>query len=183
MLKNALKEHSAVFSNLSLIENDIIELYNMILSTIEKKGKVLIFGNGGSAADAQHFAAELVVKFEKKRQPIAAIALTTDTSIITSISNDLSFNKIFSRQIAAIANEEDLLIGISTSGKSQNVIQGLQIGKELNISTVLFTGENKLDDNFVDLYIHAPSDKTSRIQEVHLFVYHVICELIDEKFK
>ena len=136
MFKKALKEHISVFSDLSFIEENIIELLNMILNTIDKKGKILIFGNGGSAADAQHFAAELVVKFEKKRQPIAAIALSTDTSIITAISNDLSFDEIFSRQIQAIANKEDLLVGISTSGKSQNVIKGFQAGKELNLPTV-----------------------------------------------
>tara|TARA_B100001057_G_scaffold499386_1_gene609821 strand:+ start:7159 stop:7710 length:552 start_codon:yes stop_codon:yes gene_type:complete len=182
MFKKALKEHISVFSDLSFIEENIIELFNMILNTIDKKGKILIFGNGGSAADAQHFAAELVVKFEKKRQPIAAIALSTDTSIITAISNDLSFDEIFSRQIQAIANKEDLLVGISTSGKSQNVIKGFQAGKELNLPTVLFTGKDKLQGDLVDLHILTNSSKTSRIQEVHLFIYHVICQLIDEKF-
>ena len=180
MFKKALKEHISVFSDLSFIEENIIELFNMILNTIDK-GKILIFGNGGSAADAQHFAAELVVKFEKKAT-IAAIALSTDTSIITAISNDLSFDEIFSRQIQAIANKEDLLVGISTSGKSQNVIKGFQAGKELNLPTVLFTGKDKLQGDLVDLHILTNSSKTSRIQEVHLFIYHVICQFIDEKF-
>lgn len=180
LIRKELNHHIDVFSQLSLIEEEIILLYNYFETAINNNKKILIFGNGGSAADAQHFAAELVVKFEKIRKPIRAIALTTDTSIITATGNDFSFNEIFSRQIQAIVDKNDLAVGISTSGFSTNVLNGLQDAKNLDAKTLLLTGSTKVDKNFIDFEFNVPTKTTSRIQEIHLFTYHILCKLFDK---
>lgn len=183
MFKDNVDEHINVFSNLSSIEDHLNKMYTLIEETIENKNKILIFGNGGSAADAQHFAAELVVKFEKIRKPISAIALTTDTSILTATANDFSFNDVFSRQVSALIQKDDLAIGISTSGKSKNVLNGLKEAERCQAKTIMLTGNHNINSSSIDLIISAPSKKTSRIQEVHLFIYHYLCLLIDENFQ
>lgn len=146
-------------------------------------GKILACGNGGSAADAQHFAAELVNRFEMERPPLAAIALTTDSSILTSIANDYDYVQIFSKQIQALGQPGDVLLAISTSGNSPNVIEAIHAAHERDVRVIALTGKNggKMTELLrpSDIHICVPSDRTSRIQEVHLVVLHCLCDGID----
>jgi D-sedoheptulose 7-phosphate isomerase len=146
--------------------------------------KTLICGNGGSAADAQHFAAELCGRFVTERRGLAGIALTTDSSAITAIGNDYGFDKIFARQLEALGRQGDLLIGISTSGNSENVIQAVKVAKTLGIGTLGLLGKDggKLGALMDDCLV-VPSDVTARIQEVHIMIIHFWCEIVDESFK
>ena len=162
--------------------NDIVEATKIIQKSIKSGGKVLIFGNGGSAADAQHIASEFVNKFSKDRKAFSAIALTTDTSLLTSIGNDRSFSNIFSRQIEALGRKGDVAWGISTSGKSKNVVSALEVAKSLGLKTILLTGSEvgKIGDS-VNCLIRIPSKSTPRIQELHITVAHIICELVEEE--
>ena len=141
--------------------------------------KVLIFGNGGSAADAQHIAAEFVNRFMIERPPMAAVALTTDTSILTSIGNDYHFEDIFSKQVQALGKKGDIAWGISTSGNSPNVLKGLQAAKEMNLYTIGLGGRGGKMVSLVDLALTVPSDTTARIQETHLTIAHILCELVE----
>ena len=141
--------------------------------------KVLIFGNGGSAADAQHIAAEFVNRFMIERPPMAAVALTTDTSILTSIGNDYHFEDIFSKQVQALGKKGDIAWGISTSGNSSNVLKGLQAAKEMNLYTIGLGGRGGKMVSQVDLALTVPSDTTARIQETHLTIAHILCELVE----
>ena len=150
-----------------------------IADCISKGQKILIFGNGGSAADAQHIAAEFVNRFMIERPPLAAVALTTDTSILTSIGNDYHFDDIFSKQIQALGKTGDIAWGISTSGNSTNVLKGLQTARSLNIYTIGLTGHGGDMISHVDLALTVPSDNTARVQESHLMLAHIICELVE----
>ena len=152
-----------------------------IISCLKNNGKVVLFGNGGSASDAQHMAAELIVRFKIERESIPAIALTTDTSVITSIGNDYDFNKIFSRQCESLVNENDVVIAISTSGNSDNVINGVLKAKEKGSFVVGLTGNSggKLKSS-ADILLDVPSDDTARIQEGHRVIIHSLCELIEK---
>ncbi|WP_456420253.1 D-sedoheptulose 7-phosphate isomerase [Methanocaldococcus infernus] len=163
-------------------EEKLKEAIEKIIEALERGNKILICGNGGSAADAQHFAAELVGRFKLERKGLPAIALTTDTSILTAIGNDYSFDNIFERQVEALGKEGDVLIGISTSGNSENVIRAVKKAKELNIYTIglLGKGGGKLKD-LVDLALIVPSNNTPRIQECHVTIYHVICEEVEKR--
>ena len=161
-----------------------------VVSAIEKSlgagGKLVLFGNGGSAAEAQHFAAELVNKFLKERRALPAISLTTDTSAITSIGNDMSFDRIFSRQIEALGREGDVAMALSTSGNSPNIIEGLKAARKIGMVTIALTGEDggKLaltPGAAPDYLLDVPSTRTPRIQEVHLVVLHVIAEEIEKR--
>lgn len=146
-------------------------------------GKILSCGNGGSAGDSQHFSSELLNRFERERPSLPAIALTTDSSTITSIANDYSYNEVFSKQIRALGNEGDVLLAISTSGNSANVIQAIQAAHERGMSVVALSGKNGGDMASLilqnDVEIRVPSDVTARIQEVHLVVIHCLCDMID----
>ncbi len=157
----------------------ILELADEITKSIKRGKKILIFGNGGSAADAQHFAGEMINKFRKERAPIPAIALTTDSSVITSIANDFSFDEIFQKQIEALGNKEDWVIAISTSGASPNVLKGIDKAKEKGLRVVFLTGEGGRNIEKVDFLLPVPSRDTPRIQEVHIFTLHIICEIIE----
>jgi D-sedoheptulose 7-phosphate isomerase len=159
----------------------IIKIADLIVSSLQSGNKLILFGNGGSAADAQHIAAELINRFRRERRALAALALTTDTSILTSISNDYSFDNIFSRQIEALGRRGDVAVAISTSGNSPNVLNGIDKARELGITTVGVTGEDggKLKDH-VDICYKAPSRSTARIQEVHITVAHIICDLVEK---
>jgi len=142
--------------------------------------KILIFGNGGSAADAQHIAAEFVNRFQIERPPLAAIALTTDTSILTSIGNDYDYNDIFSKQIQAIGKKHDIAWGISTSGNSPNVVNALQIAKQMDITTLGMTGEGGgKTAEYSDILFAVHSKVTARIQETHITMGHILCDLVD----
>ncbi len=163
---------------------DIVALADLIALRVRAGGKVLVFGNGGSAADAQHFAGELVGRFTKEGPPIPALALTTDSSIMTAVGNDYGYEYVFKRQLEAHARPQDIAIGISTSGNSKNVIEALQVAKERGLLTVAMTGEGggKLAA-LVDHLFAAPSKDTPRIQEVHHLMNHVLCELLEERLR
>lgn len=141
--------------------------------------KVLIFGNGGSAADSQHIAAEFVNRFRIERPPLAAIALTTDTSALTSIGNDYNFNDIFSKQVRALGKAGDIAWGISTSGNSANVLEGVKAAKDLEMYTLGMTGSGGQLAKLTDLVFTVGSDSTARIQETHITIAHILCELVD----
>ncbi|PLX67377.1 MAG: phosphoheptose isomerase [Denitrovibrio sp.] len=144
-------------------------------------GKLMIFGNGGSASDAQHMAAEFVNRFKMERPPLPAIAITTDTSILTSIGNDYEFNDIFLKQVSALGNENDMVWGISTSGNSENVVRALREAARSDMKIVGFTGRDggKMK-GLCDLLFQSPSENTARIQEIHIAAAHIICKLVDE---
>lgn len=154
---------------------------NLCTNSLNNGGKILIFGNGGSAADAQHIAAELVGRYKIERQGLPAIALTTDTSALTSIGNDYGYEFIFSRQVEALANKDDVVIGISTSGSSINIINGLDTAKNLGCQLIGFSGRQggKMND-LCDINLVIPSEDTPRIQEMHIVIGHTLCHLIEQ---
>jgi D-sedoheptulose 7-phosphate isomerase len=163
-------------------EKKIDEVSELIVGAFKAGNKVLLFGNGGSAADCQHIAAEFVNRFKINRPPLPALALTTDTSIITSIGNDFDFSDIFVKQIKAVGIKGDIAVAISTSGKSPNITKALEAAAKLGIVTVLFTGGD--GGAALSMATHAfvvPSKNTPRIQEVHIALGHVLCELVDNK--
>lgn len=172
-----------------LRDNDLLKKIDLISQAIIKayrsNKKVILFGNGGSAADAQHLVGELMNKFYFDRKSLPAIALTVNTSILTAIGNDYSFDQIFSKQLEGIGDEGDIAIGISTSGNSKNVIEGLRFSKRNNLFTIGFTGKNGGKINtIVDICINVPSDDTPRIQEAHIMIGHIICGIVEsELFK
>jgi D-sedoheptulose 7-phosphate isomerase len=158
------------------------KMVEKITECLERGNKILICGNGGSAADSQHFAAELVGRFKLERKGLPAIALTTDTSILTAIGNDYGFDQIFERQVEALGKEGDILVGISTSGNSENVIRAVKKAKEIGIYTIGLLGKSggKLKD-LVDLSLVVPSNNTPRIQECHVLIYHIVCEEVEKR--
>lgn len=165
--------------------DNIIKATKIIVASLKANGKVFLFGNGGSASDAQHIAAEFVGRFQKDRQALPAIALTTNTSIITALSNDYGYEIIFSRQIEALAKAGDVAIGISTSGKAKNVLLGVKKAKDLGLKTICLSGGSGSElAKAADLTLLIPSATTARIQEAHIVIGHIICELIEsELFK
>lgn len=163
---------------------EIESIVNSILAAYNAGGKVILFGNGGSAADAQHLACELVggVNFNINRRAFPAIALTTNTSILTAVANDFGYEHVFSRQVEALAGKNDVVIGISTSGNSPNVVNGIKTAKKKGAKTIGLTGGDggKLA-KIADLAIIVPSDSTPRIQEAHITIGHIVCELVEEE--
>lgn len=194
-IKSRLAESAKV--KLDLMDNieDIIEISNVIVNTYKKKGKVVLFGNGGSAADSQHIAAEFVGRYEMERPSLDAIALTTDTSCLTAIANDYGFDKLFERQAESIVKKKDVVIGLTTSGNSKNVLLGLRKSKELGATTVALAGKKDLYNGFLiyeairkiyekhaaDYIINVNSERTSVIQESHITIGHIICDLVEKK--
>jgi D-sedoheptulose 7-phosphate isomerase len=162
--------------------SNIADLSSLLTDALRAGRKLALFGNGGSAADAQHVAAELVNRFQMDRTALPAIALTTDTSILTSVGNDLAFDELFSRQVSALVQSGDVAVGISTSGNSPNVINGIIAAKERGAVTVGFTGRSggKLK-NLVDICCRVPSDNTARIQEAHIAIWHALCEVVERE--
>ena len=161
----------------------IAQAVEAIVATFKAGGKVLIFGNGGSAADSQHIAAEFVGRFKKERRALAAIALTTDTSILTALGNDYSFDIVFARQIEALGTPKDFAWGISTSGNSPNVIEGIKKAKAMGMRTIVLTGgDGGRIKPLSDVALIVPSKITARIQESHICIAHCICELVEENF-
>ena len=162
--------------------NRIVAVVEAVTTALKAGNKILLFGNGGSAADAQHLAAEFVNRFVIERPPLPAIALTTDTSVITSIGNDYDFADIFSKQIRAIGQKGDIAWGMSTSGTSVNVVKGLEAAKKIGMVTIGLTGRDGGDvAKIADYALNVSSTSTPRIQEVHITVGHVICEMVDFK--
>jgi D-sedoheptulose 7-phosphate isomerase len=149
-------------------------------SAFARDGKVVMFGNGGSALDAQHFAAELVGRFARERRALAAISLTTDTRILTSVANDYAYERVFARQVEALGRAGDVAIGISTSGASANVLAGLQAAKARGMTTVAFTGrDGGAIGAMADVHVNVPNAVTARVQEVHRTLIHAVCELVE----
>ena len=161
---------------------DIIKVADLIVEAFNKGNKLLLCGNGGSAADAQHLAAEFSGKYYLNRPPLHAEALHTDTSFMTAVSNDFSFDEVYARLIQGIGKQGDILIGMSTSGNSKNVIKALEEAKKKNIITIGFTGKaNGNMKSYCDYLINIPSDDTPRVQECHLMLGHAICELVEKE--
>ena len=160
----------------------IAAIAEVILRSLKGGGKGILFGNGGSAADAQHIAAELVGRFRKERKAIPAIALSTNTSVVTAIGNDYGFERIFARQMEAMANPADVALGISTSGNADNVIKAIGVAREKGISTIALTGGDggKLAQ-LADISFIVPSEETPRIQEAHITIGHLICQIVEEQ--
>lgn len=170
-------KRSCVESNL----DNLITAADMLTACMAAGGKVLIFGNGGSAADAQHLAAEFINRFQIERPPLAAIALTTDTSVLTSISNDYHFDDIFSKQIKALGKKGDIAWGLSTSGNSPNVVKAVKTAQKIGIPTIGMTGRGGELAKCADLVFAVDSDTTARIQETHITLGHILCELLERK--
>ena len=172
-------------TTLDAVKKNIVEASELLCQTFQNQHKVLTCGNGGSAADAQHLSSELINRFERERQGLAAIALTTDSSTITSIANDYDYDNIFSRQVQALGNENDVLVVISTSGNSGNILAAVRAAHDRNLQVIALTGCNggKLADLLKsnDIEIRVASHSTARIQEVHLLILHCLCTLIDQQ--
>jgi D-sedoheptulose 7-phosphate isomerase len=163
--------------------SEIQDLVSILIECLNKGGTIFWCGNGGSAADSQHLAAELIGKFKLDRAPLRSIALTTDTSILTATANDFGFVNVFSRQIEGLGRPGDVLIGITTSGLSENIFQAVKKAKVLNMKTILFCGEAKTElRNLVDITIAVPSSITSHIQEGHIAIGQLACGLVEEHF-
>lgn len=185
LMSSHINEHLDVIRSVSeeAFVRKIDAVCKLIADTLHNGNKVLIFGNGGSASDAQHIAAEFTGRFVKERKGYPAIALTTDTSALTAIANDYGFERVFARQVEALAIKDDILIGISTSGNSLNVINGLLAGKQTGCKLIGLTGENggKMKD-ICDIALMVNSNTTARIQEAHILIGHLICASVDELF-
>ncbi len=184
ILNQEIQDHIDLANQIKFeLPKKIIHVSEIITKAINNKKKVILFGNGGSAADAQHIAAEFTGRFVKERIGLPAIALTTDTSALTAIGNDYGFEIIFSRQVEALVNDGDVLIGISTSGNSTNVLKAIERGKELNCITISLTGKNGGEiARKSDINININHSITARIQEMHIMVGHLICSAVDSNF-
>ncbi len=183
IIENEFTEHLKVAQNMSDLTDKIEVAAQLCIDSLQSGGKILFFGNGGSAADAQHIAAEMVGRYKVERKGLPAIALTTDTSALTSIGNDYGYNHVFDRQVEALANKGDVVIGISTGGSSGNVISGLKTAKELGCKTIGFSGRDGGEMNTLcDVNLVVPAEDTPRIQEMHIVIGHTICHLIDLEF-
>lgn len=175
-----LKEAAAAHERMAANVTPVVNVADAITAALKKGGTVFVFGNGGSAADAQHFAAELVGRYEKERKAWPAVALTTDTSALTAIGNDYGFDRVFARQIEALGRAGDIAIGISTSGKSPNVLRGLEAANDRGMITIALTGRGGDAGKISKHHIAIDEARTSRVQEVHATVLHVICELVEK---
>ncbi len=176
-----LAQHIEVMQTLAAMESQIQSVADAWIAALRKGGKVLLMGNGGSAADAQHIAAELVGRYLTERRGLPGIALTTDTSILTAVGNDYGYNSVFSRQVEALAQPDDVIVGYSTSGNSANVIAAFEVAKSIGCYCVALTGASggKMKD-VVDNCLRVPSDFTPRIQEAHAFIGHMLCDYVDQ---
>ena len=176
-----LEEHQSMIARLADCAGDIEAAGALLIATLKQGGKILLCGNGGSAADCQHIAAEFVVRYEKKRRAMAAIALTTDSSILTAHANDFDFETVFSRQIEALGNDKDCLIAISTSGKSKNILRAVDAAKAKGMNVIGLTGgEGGELGNQATITVIVPSAVTARIQEAHILIGHWWCGVVEE---
>jgi D-sedoheptulose 7-phosphate isomerase len=178
--EDACTDHQAAIEHVRRQFTQLEQAAAMIRHSLERGGKLLLIGNGGSAADAQHIAAEFIGRFQRERRALPAIALTTDTSILTSVGNDYGFEHIFARQVEGLARPEDVVLGLSTSGSSRNVVLGIEAARALACMTIALTGEPGRLAAMVDLHIGVPGLPTARVQEAHIFAGHLLCELLDE---
>ncbi|MDR0665598.1 MAG: D-sedoheptulose 7-phosphate isomerase [Helicobacteraceae bacterium] len=179
---NEIKAHQESFAFTTALAQPLEQAAKLCSNALKNGGKILLFGNGGSAGDAQHIAAELTGRYKKERKALAALALTTDTSALTAIGNDYGFDRVFERQVEALAKKGDVLIGISTSGESANAILALKKGREIGAATIGFSGkEGGKMKALCDINLIAPSFDTARIQEIHIFLGHTLCMLIESE--
>ncbi len=184
VIKNEFLSHlETIQTVMQTMQEDLEKASLMVVDTLKRGNKVLICGNGGSAADAQHMAAELTGRYKTERRGLPSIALTTDTSALTAIGNDYGFDRVFDRQVEALAQKGDLLIGISTSGNSANVINAFNVAKDFGCTTLGLSGRDGGAMNEIcDLNVVVASDNTPRIQEMHILFIHTICQIIDNEF-
>ena len=181
-IKKTITESSSIILNSTSLSIKIEESINEIIKCFKRENKIIVFGNGGSAADAQHIVAEFIGRFQKERKSLPGISLTTDSSIITSLANDYSYDIVFSRQCESLVSKGDIVIGISTSGKSKNVEEGIKTAKKKGAITIgLLGGDGGTIKNIVDISIVVPSTNTARIQEVHRVIYHIICDIVESE--
>jgi len=176
-----IAESSNTISKCSTLVQVCEQVSQVIWESLQSGATIYWFGNGGSASDAEHLAAELAGKFKLNRKPVASLAMTTNTSLITAIGNDFGFNEIFARQVEALVSENDVVIGITTSGRSQNVLKALELAKNKKAKTIAFCGINGIEFPDTDFTIVVPSNETSHIQEAHIMLGQAICGFIEEK--
>jgi len=182
-IKTAFEKHKEALGLLEKQSSTIAKIASLFIKSLEDGGKIIFIGNGGSAADAQHLAAELVGRFRKNREALAAVAFTTDTSILTAVGNDFGFDEVFSRQIGALAKGGDLLVGISTSGESKNIIKAIEKAKTIGLKSVGFLGKDGGDiKSLVDIDLTISLDNTPSIQEMHILAGHTICGIVEDHF-
>ncbi len=183
LLQAEMQEHRGVFeATVKMLSGPFMESLDILESGLRRGGKVMLFGNGGSAADAQHIAAELIIRYKTDRPSIAALSLTTDSSAMTACANDLGFDALFERQIAGLGREHDVAVGISTSGKSPNVLRGLRQARSMGLRTVGLTGGTGGElAGICDAAIIVPSAVTARIQEMHIMIGHVWCKALEQR--
>lgn len=184
LLRRTLAEAAALHERVQLADlQPVLDAASAIVDSLRGGGTLLLFGNGGSAADAQHAAAELVGRFQQERRALAAVALTTDTSVLTSIGNDYAFDRVFARQIDALGRAGDVAFGISTSGRSPNVLAALAAARARRMRTVALTGRDGGEvGRAADIHVNVPADSTARVQEVHRTLLHVMCDLVERAF-
>lgn len=184
IIKSAALEHTEVFQSTfdDAFCNQIYEVGTLCANALRSGGRIFFMGNGGSAADSQHLAAEFVSKLSKDRQPLAAVSLTVDTSALTAIPNDYGFKFLFSRQIQALVQPKDIVIGITTSGRSENVLEGFRVAKEIGALTVALLGEKPLPNSTVDVSLCVRSSITARVQECHIFIGHMLCAVAEADY-
>ena len=181
--KELLAHKKTINRTIEVMIPQIEEASQIVIDTLKKGNKVLLCGNGGSASDAQHIAAELTGRYKTERKGLAGIAITTDTSALTAIANDYGYHRVFDRQVEALAREGDLLIGISTSGNSTNVLSALKVAKDLGCTTIGFSGRNGgAMSEVCDINLIVPSNDTPRIQEMHILIGHIVCQAVDDAF-
>ncbi|TLD81662.1 D-sedoheptulose 7-phosphate isomerase [Helicobacter sp. MIT 05-5293] len=181
-IESEISAHLAVAQKMSNLSPLIVQSADLIIESLQNGGKILICGNGGSAADAQHFAAELTGRYKRERKGLAGIALSVDTSALTAIGNDYGFDEVFSRQVQSLAKPNDVFFGISTSGNSNNVLKAAQMAKDLQCRVIGLSGRDggKLN-TLCDVNLIMPDNDTPRIQEMHILVIHILCDLIEDK--
>ena len=182
IIRESIKSSILVHERLFDIAGDIKKASELMVKCIISGNKVIFAGNGGSAADSQHLAAELVNRFRMERKPMAGLALTTDTSVITSIGNDYSFDDIFTKQLKALGQKGDVFLAISTSGNSRNILNALRVARDMEIGSIGLTGKGggSMKD-LVDVLIDVPSTDTARIQEAHILIGHILCEVVERE--
>src|SRR5574344_88151 len=182
IIKEFLAHQETIAKVIETMQEPLLEASKLAVETLRNGNKILLCGNGGSAADAQHIAAELTGRYKTERRGLPGIALTTDTSALTAIGNDYGYDRVFDRQVEALANKGDLLIGISTSGNSTNVINALKVAREMGCKTLGLTGRDGGSMNeLCDINLVVPSNDTPRIQEMHILFAHTICQIIDNE--
>ena len=181
LINKHILEHQVTLNSVANLDESIIKVANLLIECLEHGGTIFWCGNGGSASDSQHLAGELVGRFVGDRKPLKSIALTADSAVMTCIVNDYGYKHIFSRQIEALGNEGDILIGISTSGNSENVIHAFEVAKQRGILTIGLLGKGGGNSSrLVNQSIIIPSKSTARIQEIHILIGHILCDLIED---